>query len=134
MELEGFTLKLNQMNKLITKKINDNLIEYNITRSEVPYLIELNKKNLTQEQLSKKLNYNESTITRAMTRLEKKELIIRIQDENDKRKRIVQLTDKGKLITNEIILKQKKSEEHILNNLTDEEKKVILKLINRLIK
>ncbi|MCQ2972324.1 MAG: MarR family transcriptional regulator [archaeon] len=84
------------LNKQITQSINSRLELYDLTRSEIPYITILyQEENVTQEYLSKVLDYNEGTVTRALKRLEKKGFVERIPSLQDRRKKIVCLTEEG---------------------------------------
>lgn len=117
-----FFYNFSKVNKSVTANINENLKEYNVTRSEVPFFACLyNQDNVTQEHISKVLSLNEGTVTRALVRLEKKEFIERIPNPEDKRKRMVSLTEKGKDISEMLLKEQIKFEEKIFADFSEEE-------------
>lgn len=83
-----FSIEMTKINKLVTAYINDGLDEYNVTRSEIPFLLTLLKTDgVTQEYLSRLYDLNEGTVTRALARLEKKELVERVPNPKDRRKK-----------------------------------------------
>lgn len=117
-----FSIEMTKINKLVTAYINDGLDEYNVTRSEIPFLLTLLKtEGVTQEYLSRIYDLNEGTVTRALARLEKKELVERVPNPKDRRKKMVLLTEKGKDISLAISEKQKVFEKEIFSNFSEEE-------------
>lgn len=72
---KSFSFKMAKINKIFTILLNKNLEEYDLTRSEIPYLITLyDNENVSQEFLSKTYSLNEATVARALNRLEKKRI------------------------------------------------------------
>lgn len=59
-------------------------------------LILFNEKNLNQETIASILNINEVTATREISSLEDNGYVMRRVDENDKRRKIVNLTENGR--------------------------------------
>lgn len=134
-ENSDFSNEMAKLNRSVTAFINDGLKEYNLTRSEVPYLMSLYKRDsLTQEFLSRLYDLNEGTVTRALARLEKKGYIKRESDPYDKRKKIVSLTEEGKEIAIIMIESQEKIREEIFSNFTDEEYEELRRLLSKLFK
>ncbi|MEM6964186.1 MAG: MarR family transcriptional regulator [Bacteroidota bacterium] len=58
---------------------------------------------INQKQIVGKILKDKSTITRGLTVLEKKNLIVRIQDDTDKRNKRLFLTHQGKSLKEEIV-------------------------------
>ncbi|MDO5849694.1 MAG: MarR family transcriptional regulator [Methanobacteriaceae archaeon] len=128
-----FSNNMAKLNRSITSFVNEGLKQYNLTRSEVPYLMTLYKyESVTQEFLSRYYDLNEGTITRALVRLEKKGFIKRVSNPNDKRKRMVSLTDEGLELALILIDYQKSIKEQVYYNFTDEEYEQLAKLLNKL--
>ena len=114
--------KFDRLNKDLTKYFNEKLKKQNVTRSEASILFILNKEDhISQSQLSKALEVNEATITRALTRLENKHLVEKVLSEEDKRKKLVTLTNKGKDICEEIMKHQEEFKKDLFEDFTDEE-------------
>lgn len=69
----------------------------NLTPSDVTYLINIfYHQNCSQRDLAKLLFVSESNVTQIIKKLEKNEYITRIPDPNNKSRRILNLTQKGK--------------------------------------
>ena len=67
-----FDQTLFRINKLHTEKSNNNLKEFNVTRSDMSFLLTLNEMGeITQKELAESRNLNNATVTRALERLKK---------------------------------------------------------------
>ena len=114
--------KFDRLNKDLTKYFNKKLKEHNATRSEVSILFILNSEDkISQAQLSKILEVNEATVTRALTRLENKKFIEKVLIEKEKRKKLVALTKEGKDVCKEIIKQQGAFKKELFEDFTEEE-------------
>lgn len=70
-----------------------------ITPGDFTYMVNIfYHQSISQRQLADLLFVSESNVAQIIKRLEKKELITRIPDENNKSRKILNLTEKGKLI------------------------------------
>lgn len=71
----------------------------NITPRDVTYLMNIfYHQNCSQKELSKLLYVSESNVTQIIKRLEKNGFIVRIPDEKNKSRKIINLTNEGKLL------------------------------------
>ncbi|WP_201769271.1 MarR family winged helix-turn-helix transcriptional regulator [Fervidicella metallireducens] len=79
----------------------DQIKIYGFTSSQCYSLIEILKADrLTMNELSDKMNLDSSTMTRIIDKLVRDGLIKRDKDEEDRRKVLVMLTDRGKEVAN----------------------------------
>lgn len=118
-----------------TTYINDKLKDVDLSSGLYPLLIKAYKnKGISQEELADKLHVNESTITRNLNKLEKKGMI---EKTPQKRKKIISVTEKGKITAQKIIDYDKKWDSIIKRNLTDDEfqdlRKLLIKICEDLI-
>ena len=74
-----------------------------------------------QKQISDCLIKDKPTMTRILDLLEKKNLIIRILDDKDRRKFKVYLTQDGKDIVNELVPVATEFQDRLKNNISEEE-------------
>lgn len=122
----GFTIIMT--GKLLVKKINSEFLalhsEITFEQMGVLYYISKNhKKKIIQQEIAELINKTKSAVLRTIDILEKKRFLIRTQMEGDRRKNIIQLTDKGWLIIekmHEIFLK---IDTELNSRLTIEEQK-----------
>jgi len=77
---------------------------FNVTSEQWQVLMSLwAKDGKTQQQLSTAVTKEKATVTRLIDGLEKKNLIVRIQDKTDRRKNLVYLTNEGKALKDKIM-------------------------------
>ena len=101
-----------------TKKFKD--LEINGCHN--PYFFVLNKKEgLTQDKLAKDLHLNKSNVTRAIQSLNEKGYVNVKNDENDKRKKRVYLTEQAKLMGAKYQQKEIEFLKHLYEGVSDEE-------------
>ncbi|WP_299526309.1 MarR family winged helix-turn-helix transcriptional regulator [uncultured Methanobrevibacter sp.] len=102
--------------------INNKMKEYNLSFGQYPLLIRLYKEeSSTQQKLATVFQINESTVTRALNKLEEKEYIEKHPDYENKRKNYVKITPKGAKIAEKVMDYDKKWDEICAENLSDEE-------------
>ena len=81
--------------------LNRKLKDVNLSAGLYPLLVKTYKnKGISQEELAEALHINESTVTRNLEKLEKKELITKTPQ---KRKKIINVTDEGAEIAQTIM-------------------------------
>lgn len=133
---------IGRMLKIITtcidKKANNELSRVNLTRTQMEMLVFIffytkDGKEINQVDIEKEFNLKNPTVTGIINRLENKGYIIRRKSEKDKRYKKIEITETGK----ELVIKGKnkmdKREEELLNFLTDDEKKELDRLLNKII-
>lgn len=107
--------------------------KHGITGGQYQFLLGLSKQDgITQEELARNFHMNQSTVTRAMRKLEDAEMVIRKTDDNNRRKNIITVTEKGRNVTSKIQLAEKKWEEDI-SSLTKTEKSELKKILMNLL-
>ena len=113
--------------------LDNKIVDFDITSGEVPFLLVLNEND--KITLSNSLRTSEGLVTRVLRSLEEKGYVTREVDKENKRRKIITITPKGKK-TAEIIKRYRKEwENKIFGFLTDvefDEFRLILK--NGLIK
>ena len=98
-------------------------------------ILELVDKNpsIILKDIIKVLHLPNSTLTNAINRLEKRTLVRRVISQRDKRSFGLELTEKGELAQKEHKEGETKLYKRILNSLTDEERKIFLKCLHKII-
>ena len=119
--------------------LNNKTKEYNLSFGQYPLLIRLyNGGPSTQKELASAFQINESTVTRALNKLEEKGYIEKHPDYENKRKNYVNVTPKGAKIAKEVMGYDKQWDEMCSENLTEEEfeefKKTLEKIYSNIIK
>ncbi len=129
---------LNKMFRIcldIKSKFNDIVNEYDLTFTQWQVLKAINmseEKELNINEIIFELNSDKATISQVIKNLEKKEMVNIRQDELDKRKKNISLTNK--MINNCLELKKIEEEflKDIFKNLTDKEKIEFERILNKL--
>jgi DNA-binding MarR family transcriptional regulator len=108
---------------------------YNIGRGQIGFLMSLyNCDGVSQEDMAKKLRIDKSTAARAVKKLINEDYIIKERDLSDKRKYKVFLTEKAKKIKPKIIRIVSEWSDALLSDFTDEERKILIKFLKKIIK
>jgi DNA-binding MarR family transcriptional regulator len=117
-------------NSYVSKKLAD----YNIGAGQFPYLIHLYcNEGITQEQISCNLCIDKGTTAKSLKKLEEAGYVYRKVDEKDKRAHKVYLHDKAKNIMSDIYSILDQWDNIITADLSEEEKLVALKLLQRMV-
>lgn len=112
----------------ISKELND----LGIGSGQVMFLLELYRGDgKSQEDLAEALHIDKGTTARAIKKLEEAGFVSRVKDEIDKRANKVYLTNKGKEVQENVFSIMMKWENKIAINLSKEESKHLLNLLNK---
>lgn len=86
----------------ITKRFNEN--GYDITFAQWPMLVTLwHFENLSQNAVSKMMQRDKTSVARMLSGMENNMLISRETDPNDRRNKLINLTDKGKELVSQLV-------------------------------
>ena len=109
------------------------LRELGISYHEHQFLFYLyHEENTIQEEFARLFRKNESTITRALKKLEEKNLIKREPDENNRRKNIVSLTEKGIQYVEQVQKADQDWEEETLSIFSSKGKRKLKKTLKKI--
>ncbi|WP_455544193.1 MarR family winged helix-turn-helix transcriptional regulator [Intestinibacter sp.] len=134
-------IKLSYLFKQIHLKFeynrNKNLEKYNLTSAQMDILVYLNNNkdlSVTQRDLEIALKVKNPTITGILNRLEEKKLINRRKNLNDKRSKIISLTDKSCKIMDETWNNIQQFELDFVKGLSIIEKNDLIRLLKVILK
>lgn len=97
---------------------------------QLSFLVTLYKKDkVSQDYLAKRLFFDKATVARAMEALEKEGLVTRTECAEDKRKKIVSLTDKARAMQQTYTELIRDWNDVLLQGISDEEKRILIKLL-----
>ncbi len=118
-----------------TAFLNDKLKDVDLSSGLYPLLIKSYKnEGISQEELAVALHINESTVTRNLEKLEKKELITRTPQ---KRKKIINVTPKGGKIARTVMDYDNEWDEKIKKSLNEKEydnfREILIRICEELI-
>jgi len=108
--------------------------EFNLSNSELDVLASLHSAQdedhtLTPTQLYERLFFSSGGMTKVLNKLQIKEFIIRLENKEDKRSKLVQLTPTGIEILKIALADVTKLEETIFSNVNDNERKQLSNLL-----
>ena len=103
--------------------LNKQFKDLDITLNQANFLIVINtEKSIPQSYISQLLNIHGGRVTKALKRLENKNLVEIFPDPKNKSKNIVKITEKGKEVTKEFVKIINQIEDEIFSEYTNEEK------------
>lgn len=113
---------------------NLNELGYSITINQILILIEIEKRpEISQVELSELLFKDVASITRMIELLFKRGFLSRKENETDRRKKDLRITDKGKKILELAIPIIKENRQTALEKITAEEQENLFNILNKII-
>ena len=110
------------------------LHELNINQNQLWILLVLcQEQNISQERIASLLRVNGATVTRELENLEKRNLIMRKIDENDRRRKLVSLYDNGFEMLESVQNVDWESESKLLNHFSIEELHILKFMLKKII-
>lgn len=110
------------------------LQETGVHPKQVPLLHLLNKyEGLSQNEIGRQLNIKPPTVAVSIKRLEKSGIVERRTDENDQRKSLIYLTDKGRGLSLAVKSKINECEFSMFNGFSDAELCLMRRFFNQII-
>lgn len=97
-------------------------------------LLETAKRSIYQVDIEKEFGLRPPTVTETLKTLEKKDLIRRIPDENDGRKKKIIMTEKTLSMDDGVKWQVEKSEEVLLHDITEAEQQQFMKIAEKMLK
>ena len=134
------TLPLIMLSQKLLLDISNILDEkFSLSSSELDVLSSLNSSDdkdhiSTPTQLYERLFFSSGGMTKVLKKLETKGFIIRLENKEDKRSKLVQLTPSGKEILEIALVDVINIEETIFDNVDDSEKKALSDLLFKSLK
>jgi len=117
---------------LVDKKFKK---KFNLSHGQVFILINIYRdEGICQHRLCEEYNLDKSGVGRILKKLENKDLIIRESDPDDKRKKLIYLTEKAKDMKAEFKELLKEIEEQMRKGLTQEEINTVRKVLKKIYK
>ncbi len=116
---------INTISRAHTAFLFNEIEKFGITGGQFQFLMGLSREDgITQEELANSFHMNESTIARALRKLEDAGMVQRKVDENNRRRKIITVTKKGKNAVDNVRKADEKWEERIKSLSTDEKDKL----------
>ena len=112
----------------------ENYIDDELTRKELPFLLRIRSiDNITQQELVELFKVSDGYTAKLLRKFENMDYIIRTEDPENRRRKIVKLTTKGIEKTDNIISFIKLWESNITTKITEEETKTLKTILYKLI-
>lgn len=125
-------LLINEINEKHEKYLSAKLEEYEISYTQFKTIMAIaENSNISQKDLSALFDINESTVTRLIAKIEDKKIIKTTKNPNNKRRKEIKLTKKGKDLLSEIQLYESKWNKNFTSNLKKDEIKELNRLLNK---
>lgn len=123
--------------KMLLKNINTDFAFLNseITYEQLGllyYISKNKKKNIIQQDIADLMNKTKSAVLRSLDILEEKKFLKRGAMVNDRRKNVIQLTDKGCKVINKMHEKFLEMEKELIKGFTKEEQKICMSVLLRI--
>ena len=119
-----FEFLIMKLNDICLVSLNRKLKELDLTINPANFLVVINtEEKLPQSYISQLLHIRGGSVTKALKRLEAKELVKIYSNPENKSKNIVEITDKGRKTTEEFKTLIENIENEIFKKYSDEEKK-----------
>ncbi|EQB37696.1 hypothetical protein M948_03835 [Virgibacillus sp. CM-4] len=123
---------LNQRFRYLTKEMNNRLSDHGLYASQWSIIFSIQRFGpMTQTDIWKYLNIEAPTVTRTLSRLEKGSWIVRRQGE-DKRERVIELTDYAKQNFSVVQETMDTFDEDMVTHLSPEERNHLYRLLEKL--
>lgn len=124
--------EIHQKSRLSVKEVNDALKEFDLYSSQWSILFCLKQFGpMTQKGIWQYLNVEAPTVTRTVLRLEQSGWVVR-KEGDDKRERIVHLSDHAEGKVEDIEQRIREVEEKLLASLSEEEQRQLMKLLQKI--
>ncbi len=125
-------LLINEISQKHENYIKNKLDEYDISYTQFKVIMSIQENaNISQKDMSSIFNMNESSVTRLIAKIEDKKFIKTTKNPNNKRKKEMKLTKKGKDLLSEVQLYENKWNKNFQSNLKKDEIKELNRLLNK---
>ena len=128
-------LQLGNTMKIVGKHIHEAFDKSgeNVTMQQFFLLLLINyKENITQHEIAIMANKDKSAVLRQTDELEKKRLVVRIPDSDDRRKKILMLTKKGVETMNKLIEIEGRVWEKFLKDVNPDHLILLSEVLNKI--
>lgn len=105
-------------------------VTYNVMN--ILTLLYRRRKPMSQNELSKEMHLSNQTVTSVVDNLEKRGLVTRSIAENDRRKRLVTLTEEGRVVGRRVGRTMRQAELSAFSVLTEEEQAALVNSMEKL--
>lgn len=132
---ESIGFLLGVTNRLMACRLNRNL---NTEGSGVSFeqwtvLVRLwDKDGQSQQELANNCGRDKTTMTRLLDNLEKQNVVLRVEDKNDRRNKLIYLTNLGKSLKEKLIPVAQQTLDQAQMGISDEELRIFKEVLNKI--
>lgn len=133
---DSIAIMIKRLGQEFDKLSNKVLAQYDLTASQFKVLKFIMMKpefSVRQIDIENYFSMSNPTVTGIIQNLEKKELIERVANPEDKRSKVIRVTEKVRGMEDDITRIGKELEEQFTRKLTDEEKYILRTILNKMI-
>lgn len=126
---------IKQIHDRLERRANNSLRAQDLTMMQVSVLIALHyseRQQLSMKELERRFGVAQSTVAGIISRLEQKGLVEALSDPEDKRVKLVHITQIGETCYAEAAGSMQEAEETLLDGLSDEERTTLNRLLIRI--
>jgi len=127
----------NRVGRLMGKNLREKFINkgYDITSHFMGILSDLwIKDGIKQQDLVISIIKDKATITRSLDAMEEQDILVRIPSKEDKRKKLIFLTTKGKALKHKLFPLMQSVEKEAIKGVSKEEMAICIKVLNKVYK
>lgn len=107
---------------------------YNVTKSQWFAMYYINKNEyLSQKELAELMGASQPTITGILDRLEKQDFIERKEDQEDKRRKVIGLTQAGKEVNEKLTSIAEDFKNTCLENVDEKDQETFLEILDKMV-
>ena len=136
-EMNVINKQLKMIHNAFEERRNRQLLKYNLTSSQMEVIFYLKfheEEKIHQREIEKWFHLKNPTVTGILNRLEEKGFIVRKTKEDDKRFRIIELTEKSRCLMQEMCEEMWQMDDKIYSCMTEEERSQLSGLLERILK
>ena len=123
------------LHRMVIARCKQDIMDLGIQVSQIPFIAELIQcdQPVTQDDLSQSLAIDKSATARALDQLEKNGFVTRIVNPENRRQKLVGVTEKTKAIQDRFLGILQSTSNVFVQNFSPEEKKQLIDLMNRML-
>ncbi|HZG17785.1 MAG TPA: MarR family transcriptional regulator [Candidatus Bathyarchaeia archaeon] len=130
---ESFGFILNNTGRRVTQLLNLHLQPHEITTEQFSLLRRLNEQDgISQKELAKRVGKDQTNITRILDQLERKGLVIRKPNQEDRRSFLAYVTDEGRALDEILVPIEQEVIRKVLADLSEENVRHLKTLLTRI--
>jgi len=121
--------------KTVTEDFNKRMIKHGSTRIQwiALYFLLTADKEMSQKELATLMNIQGPSLARLIDRMERDDLLQRLENPNDKRMKILKLTENGRLKAEGLMQYGQAFSDLLLEDISDEEVKIFNQVLDKML-